>query len=377
MSAPADVLGAFLHHSRDVLSWELDLQGRIRACNAAAEALLTGPERIGALLVEAIHESCRSTYSALLAGRQRSAWLTFLLPDGGLQPASCRSFRKDEAHFLFAVCPGKPGRQLPELATANRELVTLTETLRRKNRRLEQLGQELARSNRELSVFADVVAHDLLEPLASLSGHAQLLARLMGDDLSSDSRACVDQILAGAERMRQLVRDVLDFSRVHHQPGQLTPVDLRALLAEVLSDLRSLLRKSGTQVCCGLLPMVLADRTLLRLVLQNLIANAVKHARGAAVHVEIWAQRENGCWTVNVRDNGPGLPAEQAERVFEMFLSGAGGGTGMGLAICHKIIQRHGGRIWCESAPDQGATFRFTLPVRSEQSSAQTQARSA
>jgi light-regulated signal transduction histidine kinase (bacteriophytochrome) len=233
--------------------------------------------------------------------------------------------------------------------------------------RLKHCLAELERSNREMEAFARVVAHDLQEPLRIVSGFLNLLEERYGDRLDEKAREYIGFAVDGAGRMQGLIQSLFDFYRIGNKVLDLAPVNLGELLDAVLMALRARIEESGARIDRGPLPELVADGILLHQVLLHLIGNALKFRGAAAPEVRVEAERKEDHWLVSVRDNGIGIEMAQAERIFEVFQRlherEKYEGTGMGLAICKKIVERHGGRIWVESAPGQGSTFRFTLPL--------------
>jgi len=234
---------------------------------------------------------------------------------------------------------------------------------------LRQALQELERSNQELEQFAYVASHDLQEPLRMVISFMQLLAKRYKGQLDERADEYIDYAVQGGQRMKVLISDLLALSRVGTRGQELSPVSCDAALDEALQNLKLVLEESGAEVTRDPLPEVLADRGQLVQLLQNLLDNAIKFRREEAPRVHLSAARERGAWRLAVQDNGIGIEPRYAERIFVVFqrLHGMGeySGSGIGLAICKKIIERHGGRIWFESEPGQGSTFFFTLqPAR-------------
>ncbi len=229
-------------------------------------------------------------------------------------------------------------------------------------------SQELARSNAELEQFAYVASHDLQEPLRTLTSYAKLLSRRYSGQLDDKGNRFIQYILEEALRMQALINDLLWYSRVGRQAQNLAPCDTRAVFDVVVRSLEGAIANSGTQVTRGELPTVMADETQLVQVFQNLISNAIKYRREEPPVVQVAAQRQEGQWLFSVRDNGIGIEPKYAERIFAIFqrlhTQEEYSGTGIGLAIAAKIVERHGGRIWVESELGQGATFYFTIPER-------------
>jgi PAS domain S-box-containing protein len=227
-------------------------------------------------------------------------------------------------------------------------------------------AEELARSNADLEQFAYVASHDLQEPLRMVALYAQLLAQRYRGQLDGDADEFIGYIVNGAQRLHQRINDLLDFSRVGSRGLAFEPTDCKAVLDRVLTDLQTALQDSGASVTHGPLPTVPADSLLLGQVFQNLIGNALKFRGAEPPRVHVSAELEGQQWVFSVRDNGIGIEREYAERIFVIFQrlhsNDAYPGTGIGLAICKRIVERHGGRIWVESEPRQGATFFFNLP---------------
>jgi light-regulated signal transduction histidine kinase (bacteriophytochrome) len=230
---------------------------------------------------------------------------------------------------------------------------------------LEARARELTRSNEELQQFAYVASHDLQEPLRMISSYTQLLKRRYGDKLDGDAQEFMHYIVDGAGRMKQLIEDLLEFSRVGTRGHDMEGVESSAALAKAVGNLRTSIQESGASVTHGDLPRVVADGPQLTQLFQNLIANALKFRGEDKPVVRIEAQALPEAWSFTVKDNGIGLDMQYAERIFMMFQrlhnKTEYPGTGIGLAICKKIVDRHGGRIWVESKPDEGCTFGFTL----------------
>jgi signal transduction histidine kinase len=232
---------------------------------------------------------------------------------------------------------------------------------------LQKAADELARSNSDLEQFAYIAGHDLQEPLRMVRGFLTLLAKRYTDVLDAEAMEYIDFACDGAQRMGLLIEGLLHYSRVQTKAIEHGPVDLNQAFDEAAANCLAAVRESGASVTRGELPTVQADKVQMLQLLQNLIANAVKFRReGASPAVEVAAQARDGQYVLSVRDNGIGIAPAQADRVFQIFQRLNGGdkyaGTGIGLAVCKKIVERHGGRIWLESTPGEGTTFFFTIP---------------
>jgi PAS domain S-box-containing protein len=233
---------------------------------------------------------------------------------------------------------------------------------------LQKRTAELARSNADLEQFAYVASHDLQEPLRAVASYTQLLARRYQHRLDGDAHRFIDRTTAAVSRMQALIRDLLAYSRVGTRGEVFGPTDCEGVLREALENLQAAVAETDATITHDRLPVIAADALQLRQLLQNLIGNALKFRgeRPPAVHVS--ARRVDRMWRFGVRDNGIGIEPEYAERIFVIFQRlhsrRTYPGTGVGLAICKKIVERHGGRIWVESRLGEGTTFCFELPVR-------------
>lgn len=259
-----------------------------------------------------------------------------------------------------------------ELYDRHRALETEIAERHRIEASLREHSTALARSNAELEQFAYVASHDLQAPLRGIVSFSQLLARRLksqlGETLDSDCRDYLQFIDEGARRLRDVINDLLEFSRAGSVTGEMQRLALQDALQQALTELEPVLRSTGAEVQVGELPQVLGEGTQLAQLLRNLIDNAIKYvAAGIEPRVRIEAKL-SGAWArIRVVDNGIGIPEEHHTRVFQIFqrLHGAESypGTGVGLAICKKVIDRHGGELWVEPAPGGGSVFCFTLPL--------------
>jgi signal transduction histidine kinase len=267
-----------------------------------------------------------------------------------------------------------PAERADELGTLARSFNAMTRSLEDSNRTLAERTGELERSNRDLADYASVASHDLQGPLITISMYADVLRQRL-DDAGSVDGELAEHISTAAGRLRGLVRDLLTYSRVGQGAMRWERVDLAALVGQVLEDLAGPIEDRGARVELSALPAVRGDRQRLRQLLQNLIANGVKFSRDEPlVEVGASAVGDGGC-CVTVRDYGMGFDPEKRDEIFRPFsrLQEASGteGSGIGLAICERIVHRHGGRIWVDSVPGEGSAFHFTLPLADAGASAE------
>ena len=232
---------------------------------------------------------------------------------------------------------------------------------------LQRSQAELERSNRELEQFASVTSHDLQAPLSTISMYAELLERRHGSDLDGGT-SLIDGIRGATQQARTLIRDLLEYSRAGRGRLRVEAVAIEAVVEHALEAVAGDIQEAGARVAVGPLPVVHAERTNLGRVFQNLVANAVKFRGERPPEVAIGAEREGPAWRFWVSDNGIGMDPQHAERIFEPFQRLHGeedyAGTGIGLAVCARIVEQHGGRIWVTTNPGEGSVFSFTLPAR-------------
>lgn len=226
--------------------------------------------------------------------------------------------------------------------------------------------QELTRSNAELQQFAYIASHDLQEPLRMVTSYLQLLERRYKDQLDADANDFIEYAVDGALRMRTLINDLLTYSRIGTRGRAFKLTSCTEAVEQAIANLKIAIEESDTVVTYNELPQVQADPTQLTQLLQNLISNAIKFRAQTPCQIEIAARHQEDCWLFSVKDNGIGIDPQYGEQIFVIFqrLNNRTDypGTGIGLAVCKKIVERHGGSIWVESQSGQGATFYFTLP---------------
>jgi PAS domain S-box-containing protein len=327
-----------------------DHNGVITAWNAGAERLLgwTREEivgrHIGTIVPREERPTQRARYENLLAG-------------GSFERFETHWVRRDRT-LVDVVLTASPLRNRNgEIIGASAVVHDITE--------IKRIQAELTRSNAELEQFVAIAAHDLREPLAAISQFAELLERFNGEDLDDRGREIVLHIQRGTKRARNLLDGLREYSRVGRASPIREAVDLEALLEGLLELIGPALREAQGTVTVDALPTVLGDEAELSRVFQNLVLNALKFRAAEPPAVHVSATRETGGWLLCVRDNGVGVTERDRERIFEIFSRAhddAVPGTGIGLAVCHKVVSRHGGRIWVEAAEGGGSAFLFTLP---------------
>ena len=238
---------------------------------------------------------------------------------------------------------------------------------KRAEEKLKLTLDDLGRSNEELEQFAYVASHDLQEPLRMVSSYTQLLARRYQGQLDAKANEFIAYAVDGANRMQGLINDLLAYSRVGTRGKAIEPTDCTAVLDQALANLKAAIEKSGAVVTHDPLPTVMADNLQLIQLLQNLIGNAIKFHVEKPPCIHVSAEQKGNEWVFSVRDNGIGIDPQYAERIFIIFqrlhTREEYPGTGIGLAICKKIVERGGGRIWVESELGKGSTFYFTIPI--------------
>jgi PAS domain S-box-containing protein len=270
--------------------------------------------------------------------------------------------RKDGKYLWFDwTCPALlPGDHFLYAAARDVTNVVALEEQRKK------LNAELTRSNAELQQFAYVASHDLQEPLRAVAGCSQILQRRYQGRLDDGADELIGHVVEGVNRMQSLINDLLEFSRIPRGGGELVSTDLNLALGQALRNLEASRRETGALLTQDPLPTVFADPGQITRVFQNLISNALKFRGAARPTVHVGAQRTDGAWRLFVRDNGIGIQTEYFERIFVLFqrlhTRAEYRGTGIGLAICKKIVERHGGCISVESEIGTGSTFSFTIP---------------
>ncbi|WP_254525199.1 sensor histidine kinase [Natrinema caseinilyticum] len=238
---------------------------------------------------------------------------------------------------------------------------------RSQSKDLRRYISQLEESNRSLEQFAYAASHDLQEPLRMVSSYLQLIEQRYEDELDDDGEEFLAYAVDGADRMRDMIDGLLEYSRVDTAGDPLEPTDLNAVLEDVLADLQVQVDERDARIDVDELPRVEGDADQLRQLFQNLLVNAIKYSGDGRPRVHVSARRNGRSWLVSVEDDGVGIDPADQERIFDVFQRlhsrEERSGTGIGLALCERIVKRHDGRIWVDSEPDEGSTFTVALPL--------------
>ncbi len=287
-----------------------------------------------------------------------------ILEDSGAEKARLEEAQRAVLNILDDFLNEKT-----HLQGTQRAVLNILEDFDLERIKVERSVGELKRSNDELQQFAYVASHDLQEPLRMVASYTQLLAKRYKGRLDADADEFIDYAVDGCNRMQGLIQDLLAYSRAGTNGKELLKISSEKALKDALANLRATIEESGAVVTNDALPAITTDDTQLALVFQNLVGNAIKYHGPEVPHVHVSANKNGGKeWIFSVRDNGLGIDPQYFERIFILFQRLHGRtefkGTGIGLAICKKILERLGGRIWVESQPEKGSTFHFALPER-------------
>jgi signal transduction histidine kinase len=363
-------------------NYVLDGNDAVLASNNAAHpagSRFTQPAQVAAL---ALTSGDRSGHYYDQVRIANSTWrIVLAAPDGPLF-ASISGLHKSIPWIIFAsfalvglvaiVLARSVLGASDRLRTANERLASVNSELAVTNAALERRAAELVRSNGELEQFASIASHDLQEPLRKVRTFTQQLTVIDADNLSEKGRDYLGRANAAAERMQNLIEDLLRFSRVATHGRPFAPVNLRTITDEVLSDLEAQVEQAEAVVEIGELPTISADALQMRQLMQNLLSNAIKFRRpGVVPEIRITSEIEGDTARITVTDNGIGFEPEYSRRIFRVFerLHGRSEypGTGIGLALCRKIAERHGGTVVAESEPGVGSVFTVTLPLHQKE----------
>ncbi len=254
--------------------------------------------------------------------------------------------------------------------TIEKEIKTANRQLRKEISNRKRIEDELKRTNKELEYFAYIASHDLQEPLRMIASYVALLERRNKDKFDSDSKEFIEFALDGASRMKQLINDLLHYSRIGTRGSPFKETDVENIFTQTIKNLEVGIREVNANITHDRLPTIIADESQLIQLFQNLIGNALKFCADRTPEIHVTAKKEQNSWIFGVHDNGIGIEAKHVERVFQIFQKlhtrKAYQGTGIGLAVCKKIVERHHGNIWIESEIGKGTTFWFTIPLLSD-----------
>jgi PAS domain S-box-containing protein len=363
--------------SADMGVWEMDLRTRTAIWSEQVERLFGMPPGSFSGNFEVVNEAIcpedRPIHDAAIAatleqGQDFNPEFRIVRPDGEIRwLASWGDVIRDDQgtpQRMIGVVGDITHRKLAEeILRQSRD--DLERRVWDRTRELEALTDQLKQSNQELEQFAYVASHDLQEPLRAVTSYTQLLERKLADCLDDRSRKYMHYIVDGATRMQQLIQDLLAYSRAGRYELRVEPTDCNTVLEQVLRNLEVAIAESGAIITHDLLPILGVDAGQLTQLLQNLVGNGIKYRSEAIPRIHITAIEQEKNWQFSVQDNGIGIDPKYAERIFVIFqrlhTRREYSGTGIGLALCKKIVERHGGRIWVESTPGTGSTFYFTL----------------
>ena len=357
-------LAAIVESSDDAIIGET-LDGIVTSCNRGAERIYgyTATEMIGKSLDLLVPPDREDEIPGILKR----------IGDGErIEHYETKRRRKDGTiiDISLTVSPIKDeGGRVIGASTIARD-VTLAKRAEEALRMVDELRQrtdELARSNSELQRFAFVASHDLQEPARTVASFCELLSDRYKAQLDDNAREWIGYAVAGARRMRGLVADLLEYSRLQSPTRRFAPTDCASVVAEAVANLRVSIDEMRAEVSHDPLPVVTADAPQLAHLFQNLIANAIKFRGNQPPRVHVSAERHGNEWAFSVRDNGIGIEPRHCEQIFDVFRrlhpEGQYPGTGIGLAICKRVVEQHGGQIWVESEPGRGSVFYFSLPI--------------
>lgn len=338
--------------------------GTILAVNARAEELFKYERRalIGKNLEILIPANVRDQHREHVKSYSNDP--CFRAMGSGLDLQACRS---DGSTFAVDIALSHLHTSMGIVALASVRDATLQ---RKSQEELTEFAAELARSNEELEQFAYLAAHDLQSPMRRVATLCQMLEHKYRGEFGTTSETFIENIVGSAKQMQALINGLLDHSRVSHHRLRSEAIDCESLLKHVLKELDLLIQESRAEVTWDSLPTVVADRTQLAQLFRNLISNAIKYRRDQTPEVKIAGEPENNQWVFSVKDNGIGIEEKYTEEIFSLFhrlhSSSDHEGAGLGLAICRKVVERHGGRMWVDSQPGVGSTFYFTISEAGE-----------
>ncbi|MEG4342512.1 PAS domain S-box protein [Microcoleus sp. A003_D6] len=338
--------------------WVIDTKARTTYVNHAMARMLgyTELEMFGASMFDFMDEEAKHSANDLMARRQQ-----------GIAEKHDFKLKSKDGKDVWTYMSASPVMDRTGDMVSCCTLVYNITDRKEAEQQMLQLTTDLKRSNQELEQFAYVASHDLQEPLRAVTSYTQLLAQRYQGHLDAKADKYINHIVEGAARMQQLVNDLLAYSRLGTRGQEFEIADCNAVVEQSLENLQIAIAETKATITYEALPTVMADEFQLIQLFQNLIGNAVKFCRQELPLIHISAARNESEWRFSVRDNGIGIDPEYADRIFIIFQRLHGrrkySGTGIGLAICKRIVERHSGRIWVESQEGEGATFYFTIPL--------------
>ncbi len=350
-----------------------DMNGIITSWNQGAERILgyKPEEIIGSSILQLIPFELHSEEPVILgkirAGQHIEHYETVRIRKDGTRvdlSLTVSPIKDDKGRVIGA---SKIARDVTEAKAIARALAASKERLARELFEHKKTESELSKSNRELEQFAYIASHDLQEPLHMVSSFVDLLARRVSGKLDENEKEYLDFIRQGSKQAKTLIRELLEYSRIGRSTDQ-QPIDLNKVMVEVTSSLQFVIEESKAELDFKDLPTVRASHLEMLQLFQNLLSNALKYRGERPLHIEIRASKKSeGAWLFAVKDNGIGIEPQYNERIFAMFqrlgTQSESSGTGIGLAVCKKIVEHYGGAIWVESELGKGSTFFFTLPM--------------
>lgn len=301
----------------------------------------------------------QSGFPAIFSPQLHQSLIPSILPNGQerIQHTTVNAIAANSGDGFYALIA------LQDITDLSYRLKTYQQELTER----KKIQEELERSNADLERFAYLASHDLQEPLRMVTSFTQLLAKRYQGQLDSEADRIIGFAVDGAKRMEALIRDLLTYSRLSVQGKSFDPIKCEEVLDLTLNNLQLLIQETGTSICRNPLPTIRADESQLVQLFQNILSNAIKYRSNKPPEITVGAKAANGQWLFYFQDNGIGINPQYFGRIFDIFqrlhTREKYPGTGIGLAVCQKIVNRHGGKMWVESEPDQGSTFYFTLPI--------------